>query len=130
MELRGAGDVLGAEQSGTVAAVGFDLFLHAAGSGGGAPRRARRARGRSRARARRRALPPGRLHRGRGPAPLLLQAPGFMAADEQEVVDLASEMEDRFGPAPHAAQQLVRAMRLKPSLRELRVLGYEASAQR
>ncbi len=28
MELRGAGDVLGAEQSGNVTAVGFDLFLH------------------------------------------------------------------------------------------------------
>jgi transcription-repair coupling factor (superfamily II helicase) len=27
LELRGAGDVLGAEQSGTVSSVGFDLFL-------------------------------------------------------------------------------------------------------
>ena len=52
------------------------------------------------------------------------------AEDEQEVVDLASEMEDRFGPPPKAAEQLVRAMRLKPALRDLRVLGCEASPRR
>ncbi len=50
--------------------------------------------------------------------------------DEQEVVDLAAEMEDRFGPPPKAAETLVRAMRLRPALRELRVLGAEATPTR
>jgi len=50
--------------------------------------------------------------------------------DEQEVSDLAAEMEDRFGPLPRAAQQLVRAMRLRPALRDLKVLGAEASQRR
>jgi len=39
-------------------------------------------------------------------------------------------MEDRFGPAPDAARTFVRAMRLKPELRALRVLGCEASRTR
>jgi transcription-repair coupling factor (superfamily II helicase) len=130
MELRGAGDVLGAEQSGSVAAVGFDLFLHMLEEAVAELR--------------------GEPIVHEVDTELTLDVEHYLpddyiedvglrlsfykrfatAQDEQEVADLASEMEDRFGPAPHAAQQLVRAMRLRPMLRDLRVLGCEASAQR
>jgi transcription-repair coupling factor (superfamily II helicase) len=49
------------------------------------------------------------------------------AEGEQEVLDLAREMEDRFGPPPDEARRLVHLMRIKTELRELRVLGCEAS---
>ena len=130
MELRGAGDVLGAEQSGTAASVGFDLFLHmledAVAELRGEPR----------------------VHEV--DTELTLDVEHYLpddyiedvglrlsfykrlgsATDEQEVADLAVEMEDRFGPPPVVAMQLVRAMRLRPALRELRVLGCEASLRR
>ncbi|MFK7990981.1 MAG: transcription-repair coupling factor [Sandaracinaceae bacterium] len=130
MELRGAGDVLGAEQSGTVSAVGFDLFMSmlqdAVAELRGEPR----------------------VHDV--DPELTLDIEHYLpddyiedvglrlsfykrlasAEDEQEVTDLAAEMEDRFGPAPKPAVALVRAMRLKPPLRELRVLGCEASPTR
>jgi transcription-repair coupling factor (superfamily II helicase) len=51
------------------------------------------------------------------------------AESEDEVTDLAAEMEDRFGPAPPAARQLVQLMRIKTELRRLRALGCEASAK-
>lgn len=130
MELRGAGDVLGAEQTGTVAAVGFDLFMHmlqdAVAELRGEPR----------------------VHEV--DTELTLDLEHYLpddyiedvglrlsfykrfasAMDEQEVADLASEMEDRFGPPPGVAMQLVRAMSMRPALRELRILGCEASAHR
>ena len=74
LEIRGAGDLLGAEQSGHVAALGFELYvemLHEAVAELSGQRRARGAAG-ARRRARRR-VRPGRLHRRRGaedrPAP-------------------------------------------------------------
>ncbi|HHH30491.1 MAG TPA: transcription-repair coupling factor, partial [Polyangiaceae bacterium] len=130
MELRGAGDVLGADQSGTVASVGFDLFLNmlqeAIAEFKGEPR----------------------VHEVDTEMTLdiehylpdeYIEDVGLRlsfykrfgsAMDEQEVLDLAGEMEDRFGIPPRPAAQLVRAMRLRPALRELRVLGCEASPGR
>jgi transcription-repair coupling factor (superfamily II helicase) len=130
MELRGAGDVLGAEQSGTVAAVGFDLFLHMLQEAVAELR--------------------GQPVAHEVDTEMSLDVEHYLpddyvedvglrlsfykrlasAQDEQEVVDLAAELEDRFGPTPQPAAQLVRAMRLKPALRTLRVLGCEANAQR
>jgi transcription-repair coupling factor (superfamily II helicase) len=51
------------------------------------------------------------------------------ASDDAEITQLASEMEDRFGPPPLEAKQLVELMRLKVELRKLRVLGCEATAK-
>ena len=51
------------------------------------------------------------------------------AADEQEVQELGSELEDRFGAPPLEARRLLELMRLKTELRRLRVLGCEASAK-
>ena len=51
------------------------------------------------------------------------------AEGADEVADLASEMEDRFGPPPGEAKRLIHLMRIKTELRALRVLGCEASAK-
>jgi transcription-repair coupling factor (superfamily II helicase) len=48
------------------------------------------------------------------------------AIDEQAVMDLAEEMENRFGPPPDDARHLVQLMVLKTELRRLKVLGCEA----
>lgn len=127
LELRGAGDLLGAEQSGNVASVGFDLF---------------------------RQMLEDAVHELRGETVVQSIEPELTfdveallpedyiadvgvrlsfykrlasAIDEHEVEDLALEMEDRFGPPPESARRLVQLMRVKTELRRLRVLGCEAN---
>jgi transcription-repair coupling factor (superfamily II helicase) len=51
------------------------------------------------------------------------------ASDDGHVHQLAVEIEDRFGPLPRTAQNLIELMALKASLRKLRVLSCEASAR-
>ncbi len=130
MELRGAGDVLGGQQSGNVALVGFDMFMHmledAVAELRGSPN----------------------VHDV--DTEISLEAPIYIPEDyvedvglrlsfykrfaqadtEDDVVDLARELEDRFGAPPAAAMVYVRAMRLRPGLRRLRVLGCEATKDR
>jgi len=129
MELRGAGDLLGAEQSGTVASVGFELFCQ---------------------------MLEEATHQLKG-EPVVhdvdpelnfdveaLLAEDYVAevgvrlslykrlasaADDAEIGELSAEMEDRFGPPPLEARRLVELMRLKTELRKLRVVGCEASAK-
>src|SRR5260370_1390661 len=129
LELRGAGDLLGAEQSGTVAAVGFDLFCQ---------------------------MLEEAVHELRGD-PIVHEVDPELSFDveallpedyvadvgvrlslykrlasaesEQEIADLAAEMEDRFGPPPSEAMKFVHLMRIKTELRRLRVLGCEASSR-
>jgi len=127
MEIRGAGNLLGADQSGFVATVGFDLFCQ---------------------------MLEEATHELRGEVvvhdvdpELTFDVDAFLpdgyvsevgvrlslykrlsgASDEMEVSDVASEMEDRFGPAPVEARKLVELMRLKVELRRLRALGCEAT---
>ncbi len=129
MELRGAGDVLGAEQSGFVASVGFDLFCH---------------------------MLEEATHELRGETPIhevdpelsvdvdALLPEGYVAdvgvrlslykrlasaLDENEVTEIATELSDRFGEPPLEARSFIELMRLKTELRRLRVLGCEASAR-
>jgi transcription-repair coupling factor (superfamily II helicase) len=130
MELRGAGDLLGAEQSGNVSLVGFDMFVHmledAIAQLTGEP-----------------------MIHDVDPE-LTLDVEHYLpddyvddvglrltfykrfaqADDEDAIADLAAELEDRFGPLPPPAQQFVRAMRLRPWLRAYRILGCEATAER
>jgi len=129
LELRGAGDLLGAEQSGSVASVGFDLFCR---------------------------MLEEAVHELRG-EPIVHDVEPELSFDVEallpddyiadvgvrlslykrlasadnadEVADLASEMEDRFGPPPSEAKRLVHLMRIKTELRRLRVLGCEASSK-
>jgi transcription-repair coupling factor (superfamily II helicase) len=129
LELRGAGDLLGAEQSGTVESVGFELFCRMLDEA---------------------------IHELRG-EPVVADVDPELSFDcdallpddyvddvgvrlslykrlasataIDDVEDIAVEMEDRFGPPPADALRLVHLMRLKVELRRLRVLGCEATAK-
>jgi transcription-repair coupling factor (superfamily II helicase) len=127
LELRGAGDLLGAEQSGTVASVGFEMFCQMLDEA---------------------------VHELRGDPvvhdvdpELSFDADALLpeeyigdigvrlslykrlagAGSVEEVQDLAVEMEDRFGPPPAEARRFVHLMRIKAELRKLKVLGCEAT---
>jgi transcription-repair coupling factor (superfamily II helicase) len=129
LELRGAGDLLGAEQSGNVASVGLDMFC---------------------------SMLDEAVHELRGEpvvhevdpelsfdvtallpedyvsdvgVRLSLYKRLASAIDEAHVGEIAVEMEDRFGPPPPDARSLVRLMTMKCELRKLRVLGCEATAK-
>jgi transcription-repair coupling factor (superfamily II helicase) len=129
LELRGAGDLLGAEQSGNVASVGLDLFCQMLDEA---------------------------VHELRGETVVHDVDPELSfdvtallpddyigdvgvrlsvykrlasAIDEADVGQIAIEMEDRFGPPPAEAKCLVRLMTLKCELRKMRVLGCEANAK-
>jgi transcription-repair coupling factor (superfamily II helicase) len=127
LELRGSGDLLGAEQSGTVASVGFELFCQMLDEA---------------------------VHELKG-EPIVHEVDPELSFDAdallpedyvadvgvrlslykrfasapaaEDVEDLASEMEDRFGSPPPEARRFVHLMRLKTELRKLRALGCEAS---
>jgi transcription-repair coupling factor (superfamily II helicase) len=129
LELRGAGDILGAEQSGNVASVGFDMFCRML------EQAVQEMRGEE-------------VHHEVDPelsvdvevllpeeyvadvgARLSLYKRLASAIDEAHVAEIAAEMEDRFGSPPDAARRLVKLMALKTELRRLRVLGCEANAR-
>ena len=117
LEIRGAGNLLGGEQSGHVAAVGFDLYVKMigeavrelrgdgpAGAGRGPDRapggRAHPARLRHRGTA-----PPGGLHPDRGDR---------LPADINAVRD---ELADRYGPVPDQVECLLTVARLRAQAR-------------
>jgi transcription-repair coupling factor (superfamily II helicase) len=127
MEIRGAGDLLGAEQSGFAASVGFDLFCQMLEEA------AHELRGEPVVHAVDPelsvdvdALLPEDYVAEVG-VRLSLYKRLASAHDEAEVEELSSEMEDRFGSPPEEARHLVQLMRLKTELRKLRVLGCEAT---
>ncbi|NUP05644.1 MAG: transcription-repair coupling factor [Polyangiaceae bacterium] len=129
LELRGGGDLLGAEQSGTIGSIGFELFCQMLDQA---------------------------VHELRG-EPVVHDIDPELSVDEEallpddyiedvgvrlslykrlasadgegEVDEIAVEMEDRFGPPPDAAKRLIRLMRLKTDLRRLRALGCEATSR-
>jgi transcription-repair coupling factor (superfamily II helicase) len=129
LELRGAGDLLGAEQSGNVASVGFDMFCRMLDEA---------------------------VHEMRGETVVHDVDPELSfdveallpdeyvsdvgvrlsfykrlasALDESQVAEIAAEIEDRFGAPPEEARRLVKLMALKTELRRLRALGCEANAR-
>ncbi len=129
MELRGAGDVLGAEQSGFAASVGFELFCRMLEEA------TRELRGETVVHD----VEP-ELHFdveallatdyvAEVGLRLSLYKRFASAADEAEIDDLAQELENRFGQPPLEARRFVELMRLKCELRRLCVLGCEASAK-
>jgi len=130
MELRGAGNLLGSEQSGTASLVGFDMFVQMLSEAVSELR--------------------GEHVQHDVDTELSVELEHYLpeeyiddiglrlslyrrfatAPDQQAVDDLASEMEERFGPPPRPARDFVRVMSLKPPLRELCALGCEADAKR
>jgi len=130
MELRGVGDLLGAEQSGNVALVGFDLFCHMLEEA------IAQLRGEE-------------VTQDIDPEVTIdvehylpddyIEDVGLRLSfykrfatleDEESIQDLATEMEDRFGPPPQPAVDLVRVMSLRPLLRFYRAVGCEATQTR
>jgi transcription-repair coupling factor (superfamily II helicase) len=128
MEIRGAGNVLGAEQSGHMAAVGYDLFMEmlqeaiAELSGQAVEER-----------------PDPELKvdvEARIPAEyvederLRLRFYKRLAAsrDTSEVSSIAAELTDRFGTPPGAVNDLIRLMRVKVLARDAGLAGIVARA--
>jgi transcription-repair coupling factor (superfamily II helicase) len=127
LELRGAGDLLGAEQSGFTAAVGFDLFCQLLAEA------TRELRGElvepevdPELNCDVEALIPDDYVSEVG-VRLSLYKRLAGAEGEGEVAELGAEMEDRFGTAPAEVRRLVELMRLKTELRRLKVLGLDAT---
>jgi transcription-repair coupling factor (superfamily II helicase) len=129
LELRGAGDLLGAEQSGNVASVGFDMFC----------RMLEEAVAEMKGEEAVHDVDPELSFDVEALLPedyvtdvgvrLSLYKRLASATDEAHVADIAAEMEDRFGPPPEDARRLVKLMALKTELRRLRALGCEANAR-
>ena len=124
LEIRGAGNVLGAEQSGHVAGVGFDLYVRLVGEAVEAYRAAFQAASDGKAIPVAEEakdvridlpvdahLPPEYIGSDR----LRLEAYRRMAAaaDEAAVVAVVDELVDRYGPLPEPAQRLVAVARLR-----------------
>ena len=127
LELRGAGDLLGAEQSGNVSSVGLETFCRMLDEA------VHELSGEEVAHEvdpelsfDTEALLPEDYISDVG-VRLSLYKRLASAADEGHVSEIASEMEDRFGPPPEAARRLVKLMELKTELRRLRALGCEAN---
>lgn len=130
MELRGAGELLGAEQSGTVSLVGFDLFVkmleEAVAELQGEPLLEE--------------LDPELTLDFEHYLPeeyiddiglrLSLYKRLSRAEDDLELEEMREEIEDRFGPPPPPAKALLSAMRLKPRARDLRAHGLELVGKR
>lgn len=130
LEQRGGGDLLGAQQSGTVASIGLSLF------GSLLEKAVRQLQ--------------GEPERPENDPELSFDAEALIpeeyvqdvgirlscykqlasATDRSEVHAIAAELEDRFGPAPKPVRKLVRLMALKTELAALAVLSCEATAQR
>ncbi|XTP33524.1 transcription-repair coupling factor [Mycobacterium sp. TJFP1] len=124
LEIRGAGNVLGAEQSGHVAGVGFDLYVRLVGEAVEAYRAA--ADGKTVAAPEEPKdvridlpvdahLPPDYIGSDR----LRLEAYRRLAAapDDAAVDAVIEELVDRYGPLPEPAQRLVAVARLRPLAR-------------
>jgi transcription-repair coupling factor (superfamily II helicase) len=130
LEIRGAGNLLGAEQSGHIAAVGFDLYLKMIRDAVDALR--------------------GAEHEAEIDPALTLPVSAFIPEDyvadayhrlalykrvasaetKQALEALRAEMEDRFGPIPDPVLRLFEAMEIKRLARNLRIAKVEADDHR
>jgi len=125
LEIRGAGNLLGAEQSGHAHAVGFDLYLRWLEETVGSLKAAGHAAGPDHP-------PPEVVFEGTAALPdqyvsdedtkLDLYRRLARAARPGEISELRQEMRERFGPLPAEAQRLL-------DLAHLRVLGRELGIQ-
>ncbi|MEJ7715131.1 MAG: GAF domain-containing protein [Thermoleophilaceae bacterium] len=131
LEIRGAGDLLGDDQSGHVAAVGFELYVTmldeavAALAGDSADEAAgARARGPSDLRLRARRLRALRGGQDRDPPPRVGRE------EIAGLIVLRDELEDRFGPVPEPLDNLIRLQdaRIKLGTRGARTVDFARRA--
>ena len=124
LEIRGAGDLLGLKQSGSIAQVGFEMYTEMLSEAV--------ARVRHQPVKKREELPEADL-----PVPAFL--PGEYVADErdrlnlyrkmagvssgEEAKHLQDELRDRFGPLPAPAHNLLRVLRIRVLLQQARLRG-------
>jgi transcription-repair coupling factor (superfamily II helicase) len=129
LEIRGAGNLLGAEQSGQVAAVGYDLYMEMLEQAI-AELRGQRIDEALEPEIR---LPlPALLPEAYVPEVgqrLVLYKQLSATRDVSELESLRAELLDRFGPLPPETQNLLDVIRLKIRCRELGIASVEASAR-
>ncbi len=127
LEIRGAGDLLGRKQHGHIAAVGFTLYT----------RILTRAVNRLKAQQDGESTPPEPLGSITIELPLAVGLPADYIPDdalrlqlyrrlaelrsEDEIAELREELEDRFGPLPPTAENLMYQLRLKLLARDARI---------
>jgi transcription-repair coupling factor (superfamily II helicase) len=126
LEIRGAGNLLGAEQSGHIAAVGYDLYMQLI------QETVRELKGEPAEPA----VDPVIRLRAEGVIPesyvadpalrLNLYKRLAALADKGRLADFADELVDRFGPVPPEARWLLQVMELKLEARELRIREIDA----
>jgi transcription-repair coupling factor (superfamily II helicase) len=136
LEIRGAGNVLGVEQSGHVAGVGFDLYVRLVGEAVEAYRAA--ADGKTVIAVEEPKdvridlpvdahLPPDYIASDR------LRLEGYRrlaaAADDAAVDAVVEELVDRYGPLPETAQRLVAVARLRLLCRQYRITELSAISE-
>ena len=125
LEIRGAGNLLGAEQSGHVASVGYDLYMEMLDE---AMARLRGEETRETIDPEIRLPLPALLPESYVPEVsqrLVLYKQLSSARDDEELASLRGDLLDRFGPLPEAAQNLLEVIRLKIRARKLGVLSIE-----
>ncbi|HVD45625.1 MAG TPA: transcription-repair coupling factor, partial [Rubrobacter sp.] len=121
LEIRGAGNLLGAEQSGHIAAVGFEMYLNlleeAVAVARGEPQERREKRPVIVELTLDAYLPPGYVMDEIERVDLYRRASGLGSLAEVE--DLAEELVDRFGALPEPARNLLGLSRVKLLAREV-----------
>ena len=126
LEIRGAGNLLGAQQHGHIAAVGYDLYAKLLAeavrelSGDAAPPAVDSVV----SVATDGFLPDDYVPEVNQRLALYKRLAGAM--DDAEVADLRTELADRFGPLPEAAQRLLDIVRIRTAARALAIEKLEA----
>ncbi|MEO8290280.1 MAG: transcription-repair coupling factor [Gaiellaceae bacterium] len=119
LEIRGAGDLLGAEQSGHVAAIGFELYVELLGEAVAELTGTRRAAGRPvRVEAQVDAYVPADYIPGEAQK-IDLHRRLALAESEDELRELRAAAEDRFGPIPEPVDNLFEIQEAKLKLARL-----------
>jgi transcription-repair coupling factor (superfamily II helicase) len=119
LEIRGAGDLLGAEQSGHVAAIGFELYLELLGEAVAELGGTRRAAARPvRVDAQIDAYVPANYVAAEAQK-IDLHRRLALAETEDELRELHASLEDRYGPVPEPVENLFRIQEAKLKLARL-----------
>jgi transcription-repair coupling factor (superfamily II helicase) len=130
LEIRGAGDLLGARQSGNIVAVGFELYtelLEEAVSSLKGEERVERVEPEIKLRI------PAFIPEDYVPDPnqrLVIYKKLTQAASPEEVTEIREELADRFGKLPTAASYLLEVMRLRIRLKLLLIKEVEFDGRR